>query len=214
MLKYLVVGLGNIGPEYHETRHNIGFMVVDALAKSVNATFEDKRYGATAMFTLKGKQILLLKPSTYMNLSGNAVRYWMQKENISLENTLIVVDDLALPFGTLRLKGKGSDAGHNGLKHIATTLGTQNYARLRFGIGNDFPRGCQIDYVLGHFEEEELKQMPERLETAGEMVKSFCLAGINTYNCCRSLQERAYQYKWCIGKSCPYSKGRRCDTGT
>lgn len=186
MLKYLVVGLGNIGPEYHETRHNIGFMVVDALAKTVNATFEDKRYGATAMFTLKGKQILLLKPSTYMNLSGNAVRYWMQKENISLENTLIVVDDLALPFGTLRLKGKGSDAGHNGLKHIAATLGTQNYARLRFGIGNDFPRGCQIDYVLGHFEEEELKQMPERLETAGEMVKSFCLAGIditmNQYN--------------------------------
>ena len=186
MLKYLVVGLGNIGPEYHETRHNIGFMVVDALAKTVNATFEDKRYGATALFTLKGKQILLLKPSTYMNLSGNAVRYWMQKENISLENTLIVVDDLALPFGTLRLKGKGSDAGHNGLKHIAATLGTQNYARLRFGIGNDFPRGCQIDYVLGHFEEEELKQMPERLETAGEMVKSFCLAGIditmNQYN--------------------------------
>ena len=147
-MKYLIVGLGNIGPEYHETRHNIGFMAVDALA--------------------------------------NAVRYWMQKENIPLENVLVVVDDLALPFGTLRLKGKGSDAGHNGLKHIASTLGTQNYARLRFGIGNDFPRGGQIDYVLGHFTDEDWKTMGERLETAGEIIKSFCLAGIditmNQYN--------------------------------
>lgn len=185
-MKYLVVGLGNIGPEYHETRHNIGFMVVDALARESGATFTDGRYGFTTTIAVKGRQILLLKPSTYMNLSGNAVRYWMQKENIPLENTLIVVDDLALPFGTLRLKGKGSDAGHNGLKHIAATLGTQNYARLRFGIGNDFPRGGQIDYVLGHFTEDDWQTLPERLETAGEIVKSFCLAGIditmNQYN--------------------------------
>ena len=156
-MKYLIVGLGNIGPEYHETRHNIGFMVVDALAQDAGATFKDGRYGFTTTLSVKGRQLLLLKPSTYMNLSGNAVRYWMQKENIPLENTLIVVDDLALPFGTLRLKGKGSDAGHNGLKHIAATLGTQNYARLRFGIGNDFPRGGQVDYVLGHFSDEDWK---------------------------------------------------------
>ena len=123
--------------------------------------------------------MLLLKPSTYMNLSGNAVRYWMQQEKIPLENVLIIVDDLALPFGSLRLKGKGSDAGHNGLKHIAATLGTQNYARLRFGIGNDFPKGGQIDYVLEKFGEEDMKLMPERLETAGEIIKSFCLAGLN-----------------------------------
>lgn len=178
-MKYLIVGLGNIGPEYHETRHNIGFMVVDALAQEAGATFKDGRYGFTTTLSVKGRQLLLLKPSTYMNLSGNAVRYWMQKENIPLENTLIVVDDLALPFGTLRLKGKGSDAGHNGLKHIAATLGTQNYARLRFGIGNDFPRGGQVDYVLGHFSDEDWKTMPERLKTASEIVKSFCLAGID-----------------------------------
>lgn len=178
-MKYLIVGLGNIGPEYHETRHNIGFMVIDALAKDAGINFEDKRYGFISHFSIKGRQLFLLKPSTYMNLSGNAVRYWMQKENIPLENLLIVVDDLALPFGTLRLKGKGSDAGHNGLKHIATTLGTQNYARLRFGIGNDFPKGGQVDFVLGHFTDEDWLTMPERLKTAGDIVKSFCLAGIN-----------------------------------
>lgn len=178
-MKYLITGLGNIGPEYHETRHNIGFMTVDALAKAVETNFIDGRYGFTARFSLKGRQIILLKPSTYMNLSGNAVRYWMQKENIPLENLLVVVDDLSLPFGTLRLKGKGSDAGHNGLKHIAATLGTQEYARLRFGIGNDFPRGGQIDYVLGHFTEEEYKLIPERLEKADEIIKSFCLAGLD-----------------------------------
>ena len=173
-MKYLIVGLGNIGPEYHETRHNIGFMAVDALAKAAGATFTDGRYGFTTTLSVKGRQLLLLKPSTFMNLSGNAVRYWMQKENIPLENVLVVVDDLALPFGTLRLK------------HIASTLGTQNYARLRFGIGNDFPRGGQIDYVLGHFTDEDWKTMGERLETAGEIIKSFCLAGIditmNQYN--------------------------------
>ena len=178
-MKYLIAGLGNIGPEYHETRHNIGFMVVDALAKSAGISFSDGRYGFTATLPVKGRQLLLLKPSTYMNLSGNAVRYWLQKENIPLENLLVVVDDLALPFVTLRLKGKGSDAGHNGLKHIAATLGTQAYARLRFGIGNDFPRGGQIDYVLGHFTEDERSLLPQRLETAGEIVKSFCLAGID-----------------------------------
>ena len=179
MIKYLIVGLGNIGPEYHETRHNIGFMVADALAKEAGTAFKDGRYGATSTLSIKGRQMLLLKPSTYMNLSGNAVRYWMQQEKIPLENVLIIVDDLALPFGSLRLKGKGSDAGHNGLKHIAATLGTQNYARLRFGIGNDFPKGGQIDYVLGKFGEEDMKLMPERLETAGEIIKSFCLAGLN-----------------------------------
>ena len=172
-------GLKNKATKKQKPRHNIGFMVVDALAQEAGATFKDGRYGFTTTLSVKGRQLLLLKPSTYMNLSGNAVRYWMQKENIPLENTLIVVDDLALPFGTLRLKGKGSDAGHNGLKHIAATLGTQNYARLRFGIGNDFPRGGQVDYVLGHFSDEDWKTMPERLKTAGEIVKSFCLAGID-----------------------------------
>ena len=185
-MKYLIAGLGNIGPEYQETRHNIGFMVVDALAKAFDTSFEDHRYGFTSTIRIKGQQLILLKPSTYMNLSGNAVRYWLQKENIPIENLLVVVDDIALPFGTLRLKGKGSDAGHNGLKHIAATLGTQEYARLRFGIGNDFPRGGQIDYVLGHFTDEQMQAMPERLETAGEIVKSFCLSGIdftmNQYN--------------------------------
>ncbi len=177
-MKYLIVGLGNIGDEYQDTRHNIGFNVLDALAKASNIVFTDGRYGATATLSIKGRTLILLKPSTYMNLSGNAVRYYMQKEKIALENVLVVVDDLALPFGTLRLKGKGSDAGHNGLKHIAATLGTENYARLRFGIGNDFPRGGQIDFVLGKFLDEDIAKMDERLETAGEIVKSFCLAGL------------------------------------
>lgn len=178
-MKYLIVGLGNIGDEYRNTRHNIGFMVLDALAKASNIVFSDKRYGAVANMSLKGKQLLLLKPSTYMNLSGNAVRYWMQQEKIPLENVLIIVDDLALPIGTLRLKGKGSDAGHNGLKHIAATLGTQNYSRLRFGIGNYFPKGGQIDFVLGEFDDEAKKILPERISLAGEIIKSFCLAGLN-----------------------------------
>lgn len=185
-MKYLIVGLGNIGSEYAGTRHNIGFRVLDALAKASNLIFEDKRYGAVTTLSLKGQQLILLKPSTYMNLSGNAVRYWMNKENIPLERLLIVVDDLSLPFGALRMKPSGSDGGHNGLKHIASVLGTQAYARLRFGIGNEFPRGGQIDYVLGHFSEEDLKTMDERVELACEMIKSFCLAGIqitmNQYN--------------------------------
>ena len=184
---YCIVGLGNPGREYAETKHNVGFCVIDKLAEKYEIKVE--KYKNRALIgdgMIRDKRVLLVKPQTFMNLSGNAVRYWMQKENIPLENVLVVVDDLALPFGTLRLKGKGSDAGHNGLKHIASTLGTQNYARLRFGIGNDFPRGGQIDYVLGHFTDEDWKTMGERLETAGEIIKSFCLAGIditmNQYN--------------------------------
>ena len=177
-MKYLIVGLGNIGAEYQNTRHNIGFIVLDALAKASNIVFADGRYGATANLSVKGRQLVLLKPSTYMNLSGNAVRYWMQKENIALENVLVVVDDLALPFGALRLKSKGSDAGHNGLKHIAEILGTQNYARLRFGIGNDFPRGHQIDYVLGEWTEAEEERFPVLLKHCEEVIKSFVLVGV------------------------------------
>ena len=180
MIKYLVVGLGNIGPEYRKTRHNTGFMVVDRFAEKNNApAWEDRRYGFVNRVNIKGKQIVLLKPSTFMNLSGNAVRYWMKEENIALDNLLVVVDDLALPVGELRLKPKGSDAGHNGLKHIADILGTQSYARLRFGIGNEFPRGGQVDYVLGEFDDDDLRILPERLDVACEMIKSFCLAGIN-----------------------------------
>lgn len=178
-MKYLIVGLGNIGPEYHNTRHNIGFMILDAFAKASNVVFRDQRYGAVATHSLKGRQLIMLKPATFMNLSGLAVRYYMQQEKIPLENVLVLVDDLALSFGTLRLKSKGSDAGHNGLKHIATILGTQNYARLRFGIGSNFPRGHQVEYVLSPFDEEDWKTMPERLEMAGEIIKSFCLAGID-----------------------------------
>ena len=177
-MNFLIVGLGNIGPEYARTRHNIGFMVVDALADAAGVAFEDKRYGAVATVKVKNQTLILLKPSTYMNLSGNAVRYWMKEKNIPLENLLVVVDDLALPFGSLRMKPSGSEAGHNGLKHITTTLGTQQYARLRFGIGNDFPRGGQVDFVLGEFGEEDLKTMDDRLKTAGDMVKSFALSGI------------------------------------
>ncbi len=178
-MKYLVVGLGNIGSEYHNTRHNIGFMVLDAFAKASNIVFTDSRYGFVANTSIKGRQLTLLKPSTFMNLSGNAVRYWMQKKKIPLENVLIIVDDIALPFGTLRLKSKGSDAGHNGLRHIAQILGSQSYARLRFGIGNNFPRGGQVHYVLSPFDPEELELIDDRLDTAGEIIKSFCLAGIN-----------------------------------
>ncbi len=151
---------------------------MDALAKASNLIFSDGRYGATCEMKIKGRTLVLLKPSTYMNLSGNAVRFWLQKENISIENLLVVVDDLALPFGTLRLKPRGSDAGHNGLKHIQQILGTDNYARLRFGIGNDFPRGGQVNFVLGSFPPEEEKILPEKFERAGEIIKSFCLAGI------------------------------------
>lgn len=177
-MNFLIVGLGNIGSEYAQTRHNIGFRVLDALAKASNLVFEDKRYGAVTTLKVKNQTLMLLKPSTYMNLSGNAVRYWMNEKKIPLENILVVVDDLSLPFGQLRMRPGGSEAGHNGLKHISSVLGTQQYARLRFGIGNDFPRGGQVDFVLGEFTDEDLKTMDERLELAGEMVKSFALSGI------------------------------------
>lgn len=177
-MNFLIVGLGNIGSEYAQTRHNIGFRVLDALAKASNLIFEDKRYGAVTTLKVKNQTLTLLKPSTYMNLSGNAVRYWMNEKKIPLENILVVVDDLSLPFGQLRMRPGGSEAGHNGLKHISSVLGTQQYARLRFGIGNDFPRGGQVDFVLGEFTDEDLKTMDERLELAGEMVKSFALSGI------------------------------------
>ena len=176
-MKYLIVGLGNPGYEYDGTRHNIGFRVVDALAKDARATWEDKRYGFVANMRVKNAQIVLLKPTTFMNLSGNAVRYWAEKENIAQENMLVVVDDLSLPTGTLRLKGKGSDGGHNGLKHIAQLMG-QNYARLKFGIGNDFPRGAQADFVLGKFSAEDESIIEKQLPIACDIVKSFCLAGI------------------------------------
>jgi len=177
-MKQLIVGLGNIGDEYADTRHNIGFMILDALAKASNVVFDvNKRYGALAELRLKNKQLVLLKPYTYMNSSGNAVRYRMQKEKIELENLLIVVDDMALPFGSLRLKPSGSDAGHNGLKSIQEVLGTTNYCRLRFGIGKNFPPGGQMNYVLSSFTEEEQKQLPGRIERAVEIIQSFALAG-------------------------------------
>ena len=178
-MKYLIVGLGNIGSEYAHTRHNIGFDTLDAFAEASNVVFEDKRYGAVATAKVKGHQLILLKPSTYMNLSGNAVRYWMQQENIPLEQVLVIVDDLALPFGSLRLKGKGSDDGHNGLKNIQELVGTQNYARLRFGIGNDFHPGGQVDYVLGRFSPEQEAEKGKRIAVACDIIKSFCLAGLN-----------------------------------
>lgn len=185
-MKYLIVGLGNIGSEYAHTRHNIGFDTLDAFAEASNVVFEERRYGAVATVRLKGHQLILLKPSTYMNLSGNAVRYWMQQEKIPVGQILVVVDDLALPFGSLRLKGKGSDAGHNGLKNIQELIGTQSFARLRFGIGNDFHPGGQVDYVLGRFPAELDDEKKRRIEVACEIIKTFCLAGIqvamNQYN--------------------------------
>ncbi len=185
-MKYLIVGLGNIGDEYRDTRHNIGFKILDAFAKASNISFETERYGDVAHMRLKNQQLTLLKPSTYMNLSGNAVRYWKEKEGIETSNILVLVDDLALPFGAIRIKPSGSDAGHNGLKNIAAMLGTTAYARLRFGIGNDFPRGGQIDYVLGTFTLDQRQMLPTRIDVAIEAIKTFCLAGIqiamNTYN--------------------------------
>ena len=185
-MKYLITGLGNIGAEYLGTRHNIGFRVVNQLVESVNGQFTDERYGAIARIRVKSAELIVLKPNTFMNLSGNAVRYWLQKENIPVENLLVVVDDLALPFGHLRLKPQGSDAGHNGLKNIAQLLNTQNYARLRFGIGNDFARGGQVDFVLGGFTPEEREKMDERIGMAADFVRSFALEGIqramNKYN--------------------------------
>ena len=185
MDKYLIVGLGNPGAEYAGTRHNTGYMVLDAFAEASNTAFEDRRDGFVAETSLRGRKLFLLKPTTYMNLSGNAVRYWMQKENIEQSRLLVVVDDLSLPLGTFRLKGNGSNGGHNGLGHIQQLIG-QNYARLRMGIGNEFSRGQQIDYVLGRFAEEEQKLLQPAVETAVDVIKSFVLAGIditmNQYN--------------------------------
>jgi len=160
-MKYLIAGLGNIGEEYANTRHNIGFMILDALAGASNLVFDpNRRYGSIAEFKFKGRNFILLKPSTYMNLSGNAIRYWLQKENIELANLLVIVDDLALPFGSIRIRAKGSDAGHNGLKHISEILGTDQYARVRFGIGNQFEKGRQVDYVLSEWTNEEKEALP------------------------------------------------------
>ena len=178
-MKYLIVGLGNIGPEYEGTRHNIGFHIVDALAQACKATFEDKRYGFVAHCRAKNAQLVLLKPSTYMNLSGNAVRYWMQQEKIPIENVLVVLDEIALPLGTLRMRKKGSDAGHNGLANIIESLGTNVFPRLRFGIGDDFPRGKQIDFVLGKWKPSELDIIEPRLEVAANFIKSFVTQGVD-----------------------------------
>ena len=182
-MRYLIVGLGNIGNEYDGTRHNIGFRVVDALAQAQGSTFQDKRYGFVCKTRVKNAELVLLKPSTYMNLSGNAVRYWMQQEKIAIENVLIIVDDLSLPVGTIRMKQNGSDAGHNGLKHIAQMLSTQNYNRLKFGIGNDFPRGGQVDFVLGKFSTEDNKVIDEKVSVACDAIKAFALSGMQFAMC-------------------------------
>lgn len=186
MDKYLIVGLGNVGQEYDMTRHNTGFMVLDAFAKASNIVFDDRRYGFVAETSLKGRKIFLLKPSTFMNLSGNAVRYWLAKEKIDVERMLVVVDDLALPLGSLRLKASGCNAGHNGLGNIQSVLGTERYCRLRVGIGNDFPRGMQVEWVLGRYSDEEMKALAPAIGTACEMIRSFVLAGVditmNQYN--------------------------------
>ena len=178
--------MGNVGDEYDLTRHNTGFMVLDAFAKASNIVFEDRRYGFIADTSIKGRKVFLLKPSTYMNLSGNAVRYWMNKENISLERLLVVVDDVAVPLGTLRLKPGGSNGGHNGLGNIQSVLGTEQYCRLRVGIGNDYPRGMQIQWVLGRYDEEELQTLEPKIETACDIIRSFVLTGVdftmNAYN--------------------------------
>lgn len=177
--KYLIAGLGNFGEEYEHTRHNIGFDVIDLLAKENNLTFEEK--GHALFTTLKSESctFVLIKPTTFMNLSGKAISYWMKKEKIEIDNVLVVIDDLNIQFGRLRLRGKGSDGGHNGLKHINATLGTKNYARLRFGIGSEFGKGQQIEYVLGEWSEEEKKTLPELLEKASEAIKAFGKIGLN-----------------------------------
>ena len=176
-MKYLIVGLGNIGAEYADTRHNIGFNVLDALAGASNIAFTTDRYGAVAELRHKGRTLVLLKPSTYMNLSGKAARYWLDREKIERANLLVVVDDIALPFGTLRMRTRGSAGGHNGLKSICELLGTEDYARIRFGIGGDFARGQQVDYVLGQWTEEERRLLPDRLKVFGDAILSFACGG-------------------------------------
>lgn len=185
-MKYLIVGLGNIGDEYVGTRHNVGFRAVDAFAQKQGAEWADKRYGAIARTRVKNTELILLKPSTYMNLSGQAVRYWAQQEKIPVEHLLVIVDDLSLPVGKIRMRGSGSDGGHNGLKNIASCMMTQNYPRIKFGIGNEFPKGAQVDFVLGQFSDEDNRIIDEKLDYVGEMIKSFCLQGLdrtmNQYN--------------------------------
>ncbi len=176
-MKYLVAGLGNIGPEYELTRHNVGFLVLDQLADLHKATFKVDRLAEKAEFKFKGRSIHLIKPSTYMNLSGKSIAYWMNDLKIPKENILIVVDDLALPFGSLRLRKKGSSAGHNGLKNIELLLGGQEYNRLRFGIGNEYGKGQQVDFVLSNFSREEFEKLPSYMTKANEMVMSFCTIG-------------------------------------
>lgn len=177
MKRFLIVGLGNMGPDYIGTRHNIGFMIADKLANEAGVNFTSCRYGDMAKTKVKNCELLLLKPSTFMNLSGVAVRYWMNKEKLPLNQLLILVDDIALPFGVIRIRESGSEGGHNGLKSISEHLGTRDYARLRFGVGNTFGKGAQADYVLGQFDEEEQKELPEKTERAAEAVKAFCLSG-------------------------------------
>ena len=182
MDKYLICGLGNPGSEYAGTRHNTGYMVLDAFAKASNICFEDKRYGFVAATSLKGRKVILLKPTTFMNLSGNAVRYWLGKEHIDQHNLLVVSDDVALPLGDFRLKANGSNGGHNGLGHIQQLIGT-DYPRLRMGIGNDYPRGGQIDWVLGHYSQADIEHLQPAIDLAVDIIKSFVLAGIdNTMN--------------------------------
>ena len=184
--KYLIVGLGNIGIDYTRTRHNIGFRVVDKMVELNGAVFETKKLGDLAKFRFKGRIFIILKPNTFMNLSGKAVKYWLEKEIIPQENLLVITDDLNLPFGSLRLKTKGSDGGHNGLKDIQDKLNTSQYNRLRFGISDEFSKGRQVDYVLGDWTAEESEKLKERLEQCTKLVKSFVMAGINntmnTYN--------------------------------
>lgn len=178
MSKFLIVGLGNIGDEYAHTRHNIGFDVLDYLAKEHDLKFRSDRLADVAELKYKGKQLILIKPTTYMNLSGKTVNYWMQAEKITLENTMVIVDELALPFGKIRIGPKGSDGGHNGLKNIQETLGTNQYPRLRFGISNEFNKGAQVNYVLGKWNEEDQKNLPNRIKVAADAIKAFAFIGL------------------------------------
>ncbi len=178
MNKFLIVGLGNIGDEYSNTRHNIGFMVLDTIAKENNIKYTTSRLADVAEYKYKGKTLVLVKPSTYMNLSGKAVNYWLQAEKIPVENLLVITDDIALPLGSLRMKSKGSDGGHNGLKNIQETLNTDNYARLRFGVGNEFFKGKQVEYVLGKWKSEEEKLLETRIKLAVEMIQGFATIGL------------------------------------
>lgn len=185
-MKYLVAGLGNVGSEYHNTRHNIGFKILDAFARASNIDFQDKRYGFISEYRYKGRILFLLKPSTYVNLSGRAINYWLTKKSIPVENLLVVVDDISLHLGTVRMRPGGGDGGHNGLQNIINVLEYQDFARLRFGIGKDFPYGRQVGYVLGEWTDEEEKTLDDKIPVCLEMIRSFVMSGLeftmNTYN--------------------------------